>query len=60
MFIIEFLLGLKSNQGDITDAVIHSDTGKNEKVCIYLPRGFEHYSNIVGKKCLKLKIPISW
>ena len=41
MLILGFLLGLKSKQGDVTAAFLHADLGKNEKVFVDMPRGFE-------------------
>ena len=41
MLILEVLLGLKSKQGDITAAFLHADLGKDEKVFVEMPRGFE-------------------
>ena len=48
-------MGLKSNQGDVTAAFIHTYISKDEEVYFESPRGFEHFSNNVCKKFLILK-----
>ena len=40
MLILEFLLGLKSKQGDVTADFLHSNLGKDEKIFVVMPRGF--------------------
>ena len=41
MLILEFLLGLKSKQGDVTAAFMYAYLGEDEKVFVDMPRGFE-------------------
>ena len=55
MSIIQVLPGLKSNQGDVIAAFLHSYIPDNEKVYVEIPTGFEQFSNNGRKKCLKLK-----
>ena len=38
MIILKTLLGLKSKQGDVTDAFIHADLVKDENLFVYMPR----------------------
>ncbi len=40
MFILEVLLGLKSNQGGITCAFLHADLESNETVYVAMPLSF--------------------
>ena len=44
MLILEVLLGLKSQQGNVTTALLHSDIPGNHKVYVEITRGFEHLS----------------
>ena len=44
MFILEVLLGLKSNQGNVTAEFTHVDIPDNDKVYIEMPRVFEQFS----------------
>ena len=53
MLILEVLIGLKSNQGGVTDAFLRADLGKYEKVFVEMPRGFEVKGNNVRTKFLK-------
>ena len=53
MLIIEVLLGLKPKQCDVTDAFIRADLGKNEKVFVDMPQGFEAKVNNGRTKVLK-------
>ena len=55
MLILEVLMGLKSNQGEVTAVFIYADIPENEKVYVEMPRVFEQFSNNGRKKCLKLK-----
>ena len=55
MLILEVLLGLKSKQGDVTAAFLHSNLGEDEKVFIDMPRGFEVRGKNGRNKVLKLK-----
>ena len=41
MLILEVLMGLKSKQGDVTAAFLHANLGKEEKVFVEMPQGFE-------------------
>ena len=43
MPILEILLQLKSNQGDITSAFLHEKLEEHETVFIDMPKGFEQY-----------------
>ena len=55
MLILEVLLGLKSNQGDVTTEFIHADIPEYEKVYVEIPRLFEQFSNNGHTKCLQLE-----
>ncbi|KAL7489424.1 hypothetical protein ACHAW6_015024 [Cyclotella cf. meneghiniana] len=50
MLILEVLLDLKSNQGDVTAAFLHGELGVNKKVYVEMPLGFRK-----SGKVLKLK-----
>ena len=54
MIIPRVLLGLKSKQGDVISAFLHSDLGKDEKVFVDMHRGFEVKGKNGGTKVLKL------
>ena len=54
MLILEVFLGLKSKQGDDTAAFLHADLGKDEKVFVEMPRGFEVQGKNGRPKVLKL------
>ena len=54
MLILEVLLGLKSKQGDVTAAFLHADLGKDEKVFVEMPQGFEVKVNNGRTKVLKV------
>ena len=54
MLILEFLLGLKSKQGDVTAAFLHADLVKDEKVFVDMPQGFEVKGKNERPKVLKL------
>ena len=41
MLILKFILGLKSKQVDVTDACLHAQLGKDQKVFVEMPRGFK-------------------
>ncbi len=60
MFVLEILLGLKSMQGDITLAFLHTDLEENKTVYVDMPMGFTQYSKTRKKKCLKLKKDSLW
>ena len=55
MLILEVLVGLKSNQGDVTTEFLHAEIPYNEKVYVEMARGFENFSKNGRKKSLKLK-----
>ena len=55
MFILEILLGLKSMQGDVTCAFLHTDLEENKTVYVDMPMGFTQYGKNGKKKCPKLK-----
>jgi hypothetical protein len=55
MFVLEFLLGLKSMQGNVTCASLDAILEENEKVNVNMPIGFSQYGKNGKKKCLKLK-----
>ena len=55
MLILEVLMGLKSNQGDVTAAFIHAYIPDNEKIYVEMPRGFEKFYKNGRKKFLKMK-----
>jgi hypothetical protein len=54
MFILEILLGLKSMQGDVACAFLHTDLKENETVYVDMPMGFTQYGKNGNKMCLKL------
>jgi hypothetical protein len=54
MFILEVLLGLKSKQGDVTCAFLHSDLGPGEIVYVDMPLGFNSKSKNGKRQVLKL------
>ena len=39
MLILEILLKLKLKQGDVTEAFLHADVGKDEKIYVEMPLG---------------------
>ena len=45
---------MKSKQGDITDDLLHANIGV-ENVHVDIPKGFDQYSKVVRKKCMKFK-----
>ena len=55
MFILEVLLGLKSKQGDVTCAFLHSDLEPGETVYVGMPLGFNVKSKNGKRQVLKLK-----
>ena len=55
MIILEVLLGLKSKQDDLTAAFLHANLGKDKKVFIDMPRGFEVKGKNGKNKVLRLK-----
>ena len=55
ILIIEVLLGLNSDQGDVTTEFIHADIPEDEKVYVKRSRRFEQFSKNEYKKCLKQK-----
>ena len=50
MLILKVLLGLKSKQGNVTTAFLHSEIPEGEKVYVDLPCGFEQFSKNGRKK----------
>jgi hypothetical protein len=54
MLVLECILGLCSNQGDITCAFLHMSLGKDEAVYIEMPQGFKQYDKNGKPKVLKL------
>ncbi len=55
MLILENLLGLKSNQADVTAAFLHATLGEDEKVYVEMPLGFKQCSSNRKYKVLCLK-----
>ena len=55
MLTIEILIGLKSEQGNVTDTSPHANIGEGENVYVNMPKRFEQYYKTGHKKCLKLK-----
>ena len=55
MLILEVLLGLKSKQGDVTAAFLHTDLVKDEKFFVDTTRGFEVKRKNGKSKVLMLK-----
>ena len=54
MLILEVFLGLKYMPGDVTASFLHADLGKDKKVFVYMPRGFEVKGKNVGPRVLKI------
>ena len=54
MLILEVLLGLKSKQGDVTATFLHANLGKDEKLFVEMPRGFEVRGKNGRPKVLKI------
>ena len=54
MIILEVFLGLKSKQDDVTATFIHVYLGKDEKVFVEMPRGFEVKGKNGRPRVLKL------
>ena len=54
MLILDFLLGLKSKQGDVTAAFLRTNLGKDEKVFVEMPRIFEIKGKNGRPRVLKL------
>jgi hypothetical protein len=55
MFNVEILLGLKSNQVDVTCAILCADLEPGENIYVEMSLGFAQYLKNGLKKCLKLK-----
>ena len=55
MFILGVLLGLKSNQGDITCAFLHAGLAPDETVYVDMPLEFNTKSKNGKRQVLKLK-----
>ena len=55
MFILEVILGLKSKQGDVLAAFLHSDLAPEEEVYVEMPLGFNKLSKNGKKQVLRLK-----
>jgi hypothetical protein len=55
MFILEVILGLKSKQGDVLAAFLHSDLAPGEEVYVEMPLGFNKLSKNGKKQVLRLK-----
>ncbi len=55
LFILEILLGLKSQQGDVTRSFFQADLEPGENVYVEMPLGFTQYSKNGIQKILKLK-----
>ena len=51
---LEILLGLKSMQGDVTCAFLHTDLEENITFYIDMPMGFAQYGKNGKNMCLKL------
>ena len=54
MLILEFFLGLKSKQGNVTAAFLHANLGKDEKVFVEMSRGFKVKGKNGRTRVLKL------
>ncbi|KAL7484898.1 hypothetical protein ACHAW6_010517, partial [Cyclotella cf. meneghiniana] len=50
ILILEFILGLKSKQGDITAGLVHAEVEEGENIDVEMPHGFKKQG-----KVLKLK-----
>ena len=50
MLILEVLLGLKSNRGDVTAAFLNAELGEDKEVYVEMPKGFRQEG-----KCLRLR-----
>ena len=55
MFILEVILGLKSKQGDVLAAFLHSGLAPGEEVYVEMPLGFNELSKNGKKQVLRLK-----
>ena len=55
MLIVKVLLQLKSNQGDIAAAFLHSKLEENEKLFVDMPKLFEQYNKRGNWRVLRLK-----
>ena len=55
MFILEVILGLKSKQGDVLAAFLHSNLAPGEEVYVEMPLGFNKLSKNGKKQVLRLK-----
>ncbi len=55
MLILENLRGLKSKQADVTTAFLHATLGKDEKVYVEMPLGFNQNGSNEKIKVLCLK-----
>jgi hypothetical protein len=55
MLVLECILGLCSNQGNITCAFLHASLGEDEAMYIEMPQGFKQYDEQGRPKVLKLK-----
>ena len=54
MFILEVLLGLKSKQGDVTCAFLHTNLASDETFYVDMPLGFNIKSKNGKRQVLKL------
>jgi hypothetical protein len=55
MFVLEILLGLKSMQGHVTCAFLHTNLTENKNVYGDMPMRYAQYGKNGKKKYLKLK-----
>ena len=55
MLILEVLLGIKSNKGDVTTSFIHTDAEKGENVYVSMAMYFKHKGRNRKSNILKLK-----
>ena len=56
MLIVECLLDLKSKQGHVMCAFLHTHLSDDENVYVHIPQGFTQYDNRGKAKVLELKM----
>ena len=57
MFILEVSLDLKSRQGNITTAFLHTNLNPGEKVFIKMPMGFKNKEKVLKLKATLYALP---
>ena len=54
MLILEYLLDLKSTQGDVNSAFLHANLPEEDNVYVHIPQGFTQYDKKGKSKVLRL------